>query len=81
MKTWKDLKKKQTTIVLDEIAIIDKFVDLCVQRMKQGISQTELAKEIGINQPKLAKIETLDIFPNSSILERYATSLQSLTHN
>lgn len=81
MKTWDDIKKKQTSISPDEMATIDKFADLCVQRMKQGISQTELAKEMGITQSKLAKMETLDIFPSSSILTRYAAGLQSITHN
>lgn len=71
----------KSAISPDEMTIIDKFADLCVQRMRQGISQANLAKEMGIAKTKLAKMETLDIFPSSSILERYATGLQSITHN
>lgn len=75
MRTWDEIKKKQTAISKEEMAIIDTLSFLQVQRMKQGITQSEFAKKIGMTQPQLAKIEKLDSVPTLTTLNRYAAGL------
>lgn len=45
------------------MSTIEGLAYLHAQRIKQGISQVELAKRIGMKQPQLAKIENLTSFP------------------
>ena len=72
---WEDIDKHQTVATKEELSIIDTLSFLEVQRIKQGISQTEFAKKIGMTQPQLAKIENLDSIPTLPTLNKYAAGL------
>ena len=75
MRKWEDIDKHQTVATKEELSIIDTLSFLEVQRIKQGISQTEFAKKIGMTQPQLAKIEKLDSIPTLPTLNKYAAGL------
>lgn len=75
MRKWEDIDKHQTVATKEELSIIDNLSFLEVQRIKQGISQTEFAKKIGMTQPQLAKIENLDSIPTLPTLNKYAAGL------
>ena len=75
MRNWEDIDKHQTVATKEELSIIDTLSFLEVQRIKQGISQTEFAKKIGMTQPHLAKIENLDSIPTLPTLNKYAAGL------
>lgn len=75
MKYWNDINKNQTVATKEELSLIDTLSFLESQRIKQGITQTEFAKKIGMTQPQLAKIENLDSTPTLSTLNRYAKGL------
>ncbi|MGK4128519.1 helix-turn-helix domain-containing protein, partial [Ligilactobacillus saerimneri] len=57
MNTWDDLFKNQTALTKEEVYIIDSLSSLVVQRMKRGITQAELAKQMGMSQSQLARLE------------------------
>ena len=75
MRKWEDIDKHQTVATKEKLSIIDTLSFLEVQRIKQGISQTEFAKKIGMTQPQLAKIENLDSIPTLPTLNKYAAGL------
>ena len=75
MRKWEDIDKHQTVATKEELSIIDTLSFLEVQRIKQGISQTEFAKKIGMAQPQLAKIENLDSIPTLPTLNKYAAGV------
>ncbi|KEQ21446.1 transcriptional regulator [Limosilactobacillus reuteri] len=75
MRKWEDIDKHQTVATKEELSIIDTLSFLEVQRIKQGILQTEFAKKIGMTQPQLAKIENLDSIPTLPTLNKYAAGL------
>ena len=75
MRKWEDIDKHQTVATKEELSIIDTLSFLEVQRIKQGISQTEFSKKIGMTQPQLAKIENLDSIPTLPTLNKYAAGL------
>lgn len=75
MKKWEDIEKNQTVVTKEELSIIDTLSFLEAQRIKQGISQTEFAKRVGMTQPQLAKIENLDSIPTLATLNKYAAGL------
>ena len=75
MRKWEDIDKHQTVATKEELSIIDTLSFLEVQRIKQGISQTEFAKKIGMTQPQLAKIENLYSIPTLPTLNKYAAGL------
>ena len=45
MRNWEDIDKHQTVATKEELSIIDTLSFLEVQRIKQGISQTEFTKK------------------------------------
>lgn len=55
--------------------MIDGLSFLTAERLEKGITQTELANRIGMTQPQIAKIESLDSIPSLSTLKRYAKGL------
>ncbi|MGK4128484.1 helix-turn-helix domain-containing protein, partial [Ligilactobacillus saerimneri] len=57
MNTWDDLLKNQTALTKEEVYIIDSLSSLVVQRIKRGITQAELAKQMGMSQSQLARLE------------------------
>ena len=76
MASWDKFEKKMDTeIPSQELNIIDALSKLHSERIRQGISQRELAKKIGMTQPQLAKIERLDSVPSFNTLSRYAAGL------
>lgn len=75
MKKWKTILKNQTAIPDEELSVINALSFLQVQRLKSGISQTELAKRTGLTQPQIARIEKLDSTPTLETLNKYAKGL------
>jgi transcriptional regulator with XRE-family HTH domain len=75
MANWKDFKKSITSISEDEMTVIDTLSYLQAERIRQGISQHELAERIGMKQPQLAKIERMKSTPSLTTLNRYAHGL------
>ena len=45
MRKWEDIVKNQTVATKEEFSIVDTLSFLEVQRIKQGIIQTEFAKK------------------------------------
>jgi len=75
MSTWDELKQDLPAIKSDEMMAIESLAYLHAQRIKQGISQQELAKRIGMKQPQVARIENLNSIPSFNTLIRYAEGL------
>lgn len=75
MKKWEDIDKRQTVASKEELSLIDTLSFLESQRIRQGITQTTFAKQIGMTQPQLAKIESLDSIPTLETLNKYADGL------
>ena len=75
MKKWSDVDRQQTVLTKDELSVVDALSFLEAQRIKKGISQTQMAQKIGMTQPQLAKIENLDSMPTFATLSRYAEGL------
>lgn len=75
MKKWSDIDDRQSVASVEELSVIDALSFLESQRIKRGITQSELAKRIGMTQPQLAKIEQLNSIPTFSTLEKYAAGL------
>lgn len=72
MSTWKDFEQQMDDkMPSEELEIIDTLAVLHTERIRQGLSQRELANIIGMKQPQLAKIERMD----SITLSRYAAGL------
>ena len=61
MRKWEDIDKHQTVATKEELSIIDTLSFLEVQRIKQGISQTEFAKKIGADFYSKDAMETVAI--------------------
>ena len=76
MTTWNNFKKEINSIDQSEMSLLDQLILLHAERVKQGISQTELAERIGMPQSQLAKIENLDSVPSVKILKQYARALE-----
>jgi transcriptional regulator with XRE-family HTH domain len=75
MTTWDNFKENIQAISTDEMTIIDTLSALQAERIRQGLSQKDLATRIGMPQPQLAKIERLDSTPTLTTLNRYAQGL------
>ena len=75
LEDWTLFKNSIQNISKDEIKLIDTLSYLQAERIRRGISQTELAKKIGMKQSQLAKIEQLDSTPTLTTLNRYAKGL------
>lgn len=70
-----ELETSFSSIPDDEKFIIDTMAKLYAERIKNKVSQQELAKKIGMKQPQLAKLETLESVPTLRTLNRYARGL------
>lgn len=77
MTTWNNFKKEINSIDQAKMKILDQLALLHAERIKEGISQAELAKRIGMPQSQLAKIENLDSVPSVKTLKQYARGLRS----
>ncbi|GAF37219.1 helix-turn-helix domain-containing protein [Lentilactobacillus farraginis] len=75
MTTWNDFKKDLTAISSQDMVTIETLSRLVAIRLKKGITQKELADQIGMSQPQLAKLERLDSMPSLRTLQRYANGL------
>ena len=75
MKTWSDITNNQTVLTEEELSIINTLSFLEAQRIKQGLTQSEFARRIGMSQPQLAKIESMDSIPTLTTLNKYAAGL------
>lgn len=75
MKTWSDITNNQTVLTEEELSIINTLSFLEAQRIKQGLTQSEFARRIGMSQPQLAKIESLESIPTLTTLNKYAAGL------
>lgn len=70
-----DLKTSFSSIPLDEKFIIDTMAELYAERIRNNVSQQELAERIGMKQPQVAKLEMLESVPTLKTLNRYAKGL------
>lgn len=77
MTTWNNFKKEINSIDQSEMSLLDQLALLHAERIKKRISQTELAKRIGMTQSQLAKIENLDSVPSVKVLKQYARALEA----
>lgn len=75
MITWTDIDKEQTVATEEELSIVDTLSFLEAQRIKQGITQSEFARRIGMSQPQLAKIESMESMLTLTTLNKYAAGL------
>jgi transcriptional regulator with XRE-family HTH domain len=75
MITWNDLKKNLKSISSEEMTAIDSLAYLHAQRIKQHVSQTELANRIGMKQPQIARIESMQSISSFHTLAKYASGL------
>lgn len=75
MKKWEEIDQHQTVASKEELSIIDTLSFLESRRIKKGISQSNFARRIGMTQPQLAKIESLDSIPTLTTLNKYARGL------
>lgn len=76
MTTWNNFKKGINSISQAKMSLLDQSASLHAERIKEGISQAELAKRIGMTQSQLAKIENLDSVPSVKTLKQYARGLR-----
>ena len=81
MNTWDDLFRNQIVLTKEEVYIIDSLSSLVVQRIKRGITQAELAKQMGMSQSQLARLENLDYFPEITMLYKYTAGLAAQIEN
>lgn len=77
MTTWNNFKKEINSIDQSEMSLLDQLALLHAERIKEGISQAEFAKKIGMPQSQLAKIENLDSVPSVKVLKQYARALEA----
>lgn len=79
MSTYKELLSQQSPEIQRRIAkkieVLRQELILSQLREELNISQTELARTIGVSQPTLAKIEKTGNDPRLSTLKRYVTAL------
>lgn len=79
MSTLEELMAKQSAEnqkrILKKVEVLKQNVLLSQLREELNLSQTELANEMGVKQPTLAKIEQPDNDPRLSTLKRYVTAL------
>ena len=75
MKTWSDITNNQTVLTEEVLSFINTLSFLEAQRIKQGLTQSEFARRIGMSQPQLAKIESMESIPTLTTLNKYAAGL------
>ncbi|MEQ4924503.1 helix-turn-helix domain-containing protein [Proteus hauseri] len=79
MSTLEELMAKQSAEnqkrILKKVEVLKQNVLLSQLREELNLSQTELANEMGVKQPTLAKIEQPDNDPRLSTLKRYVIAL------
>ena len=71
---WSELKE-EIAIPEEEKELLYSLIFLINERKKQGVTQKEFAKKIGMKQSQLSKIETLTSIPSLATLNRYADGL------
>lgn len=60
---------------------VNRLVDQIVnERIKQGLSQRDLAKKSGLKQPAIARFETLETLPTISTLVKITNALNLKVH-
>ena len=70
-----DLETSFSSIPDNEKVIIDTMAKLYAERIRNNVSQQELAKRIGMKQPQISKLEMLESVPTLKTLNRYAKGL------
>ena len=79
MSSYKDLLEKQSSDsqqrIKNKMKILRQEIALSQLREELNLSQTELARTLGVAQPTLAKIENPDNDPRLSTLKRYVAAL------
>lgn len=71
---WSELK--EAINIPDETKdILESLAFLISERNRQGISQLDFSKKLGMTQAQLAKIESLTSVPSLKTLNRYAHGL------
>lgn len=79
MATLKELMQKQSPEsqqrIVKKVEILRQEIALSQLREELNLSQTELARTIGVSQPTLAKMENPGNDPRLSTLKRYVAAL------
>lgn len=79
MATLKELMASRSTEsqqrIADKVQVLRQEVALVKLREELKLSQTELARTIGVSQPTLAKMESPENDPRLSTLKRYVAGL------
>ncbi|ELR5204372.1 MULTISPECIES: helix-turn-helix domain-containing protein [Morganellaceae] len=79
MSTLNELLAKQSPEALAKIEAraeeIRREITLAKIREELNLSQSELAKSLGVSQPSIAKLENVDNDPKLSTLKRYIKAL------
>lgn len=79
MGTYKQLLAKQSPEsqqrIAEKVEVLRQEIALSQLREELNLSQTELARTIGVSQPTLAKMENPENDPRLSTLKRYVAAL------
>lgn len=81
MKNWKTFKKellKDKEVAREYIKLEPRYAlisQLIEKRIKNGITQAQLAKKIGTKQSAIARLEAGNINPSISFLEKISTAI------
>lgn len=75
MTNWQQYKKTITAVSASELSVIDTLSYLQSERIRQGVSQRELANRVGMKQPQIARIERMNSTPSFETLQRYVKGL------
>lgn len=79
MSTYKELLAQESPEIQYQVAqkIQEIRQELLLSKLREelNLSQTELARTIGVSQPTLAKMESPENDPRLSTLKRYVTGL------
>jgi len=83
MKNYKEfksqlLKNKAVKKAYDDLEMEFSLTEMIIKkRLKQGLTQTQLAKKIGIKQPIISRLESGTYNPSVKFLHRIANALDA----
>ena len=83
MKNYKEfksqlLKNKAVKKAYDDLEMEFSLTEMIIKkRLKQGLTQTQLAKKIGIKQPIISRLESGTYNPSIKFLHRIANALDA----
>lgn len=75
MPTWTEIEKGLKSISDEDKSIIVTLAFLVSVRVRNGLTQQELAQRTGMKQSQIARLERLDSVPTFNTINRYANGL------